>query len=139
MFYSLDGTNYSEDIPKATNADTYTVYYKVDTDNYYYAPQTVEVTIAESYTITWKNGDEILETDNYVNYGTTPEYNGETPTMTGNENEEFVFSGWSPMASEVTGNATYTAQFIKYTKVPAVPAISARCLWLRSIWRRLSA
>ena len=76
----------------------------------------------ETFTVTWKTGDTVLETDENVPYGTTPEYNGETPTMTGNENEEFVFSGWSPMASEVTGNATYTAQFIKYTKVSAVPA-----------------
>ena len=29
LLYSLDGTTYSEDIPTATNADSYTVYYKV--------------------------------------------------------------------------------------------------------------
>ena len=29
LLYSLDGTNYSEDIPTATKADSYTVYYKV--------------------------------------------------------------------------------------------------------------
>ena len=45
VLYSLDGTNYSEDIPKATDAGTYTVYYKVDTDNYFYSPQTVTAKI----------------------------------------------------------------------------------------------
>lgn len=35
MEYSLDGTNYSTDLPTATNATTYTVYYRVNgTDNY---------------------------------------------------------------------------------------------------------
>ena len=36
MVYSLDGENYSENIPTATNAGTYTVYYMVDGgDNYF--------------------------------------------------------------------------------------------------------
>ncbi len=30
LVYSLDGTNFSSEIPTGTNADTYTVYYKVD-------------------------------------------------------------------------------------------------------------
>ena len=33
LLYSLDGTNYSEDIPTATKADSYTVYYKVQGNN----------------------------------------------------------------------------------------------------------
>ncbi|MDD5947926.1 MAG: InlB B-repeat-containing protein [Oscillospiraceae bacterium] len=111
VLYSLDGETYSEALPKGTDAGTYTVYYKVDTDNYFYAPQTVEVTIAESYTITWKNGDEILETDNYVPGGATPEYNGETPTKAATAQYTYTFSGWSPTVSAVTGEVTYTAQF----------------------------
>ena len=47
VLYSLDGTNYSEDIPKGTDAGIYTVYYKVDTDNYFYAPQTVTAKISD--------------------------------------------------------------------------------------------
>ncbi|MBQ9199677.1 MAG: hypothetical protein IJ141_05810, partial [Lachnospiraceae bacterium] len=47
VLYSLDGTNYSEDIPKGTDAGIYTVYYKVDTDNYFYAPQTVTAKIGD--------------------------------------------------------------------------------------------
>ena len=111
VLYSLDGTNYSEEVPKGTNAGKYTVYYKVDTDNYYYAPKKVEVTIAESYTITWKNGDETLETDNYVPGGATPEYNGETPTKDATAQYTYTFSGWSPEISSVSGDVTYTAQF----------------------------
>ncbi|MBP3466585.1 MAG: hypothetical protein J6K01_03115 [Paludibacteraceae bacterium] len=51
VLYSLDGETYSEEIPKGTDAGTYTVYYKVDTDNYYYAPQVVEVVIETATSI----------------------------------------------------------------------------------------
>lgn len=46
LIYSTDGANYSADIPTATDAGTYTVYYKVEEgDNWYaVAAQTVEVT-----------------------------------------------------------------------------------------------
>ena len=47
VLYSLDGETYSEEIPRGTDAGTYTVFYKVDTENYYYAPQVVEVTISQ--------------------------------------------------------------------------------------------
>ena len=58
------------------------------------------------FTVTWKNGETTLETDENVPYGTTPEYNGATPT-----HDDDVFNGWSPAIAAVTGNATYTAQF----------------------------
>lgn len=65
------------------------------------------------YTVTWKNNDgTVLETDNNVEYGTTPTYNGSTPKKTG-----YTFSGWSPAVGAISGNTTYTAQFTenKYT------------------------
>ena len=47
ILYSLDGTNYSENIPTAIEVGEYTVYYKVDpTDNYNgIEPQTLKVVI----------------------------------------------------------------------------------------------
>ena len=47
LLYSLDGQNYSADIPTGTDAGTYTVYYKVEgSDNWNaVAAQTIEVTI----------------------------------------------------------------------------------------------
>ena len=56
LLYSLDGENYSADIPTGTDAGTYTVYYKVDaSDNWKTVDaQTIEVTIASlTYTITF--------------------------------------------------------------------------------------
>lgn len=50
MTYSLDGENYSADIPTVTDAGKYTVYYKVEGSDNWNAvePQTVEVTIAKA-------------------------------------------------------------------------------------------
>ena len=48
LLYSLDGNDYSDNIPKAKDAGKYTVYYKVDEQNYWYEPKTLEVTIAKA-------------------------------------------------------------------------------------------
>lgn len=48
LLYSTDGNNYSEGIPTATNAGTYTVYYKVvGDDNHNEVLGSVEVTISQ--------------------------------------------------------------------------------------------
>ena len=84
---------------------------------YYYCtqcnPSGVWETAHTTYTVTWKNADgTVLETDENVAYGTTPTYDGETPTKSsGNERIAYVFTGWTPAIVPVTGDATYTAQF----------------------------
>ncbi len=64
-----------------------------------------------TYTITWKGYDgSTLETEK-LPYGSTPEYNGSTPTKPSTAQYNFTFAGWSPSISAVTGDKTYTAQF----------------------------
>ena len=62
------------------------------------------------YTVDWKNDDgSILKTKEFA-AGTTPTYDGTTPTKEDDDNA-YTFTGWDPAVTEVTGNATYTATF----------------------------
>ena len=98
--YSFD--SWSPTIVAATSNATYTATYS---------------TTVNTYTVTWKNEDgTVLEVDSGVPYGTTPTYDGATPTKEGG----YVFSGWNPGISVVTGDTIYTAtysepQVITYT------------------------
>ena len=62
------------------------------------------------YTITWKNGDEVLKTEQ-VDYGDMPVYSGETPVKDGNAQYSYIFTGWTPEITAVTGDAEYAAVF----------------------------
>ena len=76
---------------------------------------TYTVRPTSGYTVTWNNWNgTALETDSGVTYGTTPAYNGSTPTRPDSGSYYYVFTGWSPSVSAVTGDAAYTAQFAQY-------------------------
>jgi len=58
----------------------------------------------DTFTIAWKNGETTLETDENVEYGTTPTYDGETPTKDGH-----TFLGWNTDAETATALETIPA------------------------------
>ena len=76
----------------------------------------------KSYKVTFVNGSTVLQESDWE-YGSEPTFNGDTPTQAPTAECEYVFSGWSPEITAVTGDVTYTAQFtekaheFKYTPV----------------------
>ena len=89
--YNIDGT------PAVGGAATYYAHFNATVNN---------------YTITWKNHDgSTLETDENVPYGTTPSYDGATPTKAADDDYTYTFADWSPAVASVTGDAAYTATF----------------------------
>ncbi len=102
--YTFDG--WSPTLTKVTSNQTYTAKF---------------LEITKKYTITWKNYDgTILEIDSDVAYGTTPSYDGATPTKAGDTQYSYTFDGWSPTLTKVTSNQTYTAKFatsINFSKI----------------------
>ena len=67
--------------------------------------------IPQEYLITFKNHNGLVLQKKNVPYGTIPEYTGATPTKQRTQQYSYAFSGWSPELTEVSGAATYTAQF----------------------------
>ena len=63
-----------------------------------------------TYTVTWKNGDTVLQSTK-VAYGTKPAYTGTTPTKAATAQYTYTFKGWTPEIVAVTGDTTYTAEF----------------------------
>ncbi len=55
------------------------------------------------------DGTELQSTE--VEYGSLPEYKGDTPVRDADAQYTYTFSGWSPEVAVVTEAATYTAQF----------------------------
>ena len=73
-----------------------------------------------TYTVTWKNGETLLETDENVKYGAKPRYDGPAPEKT-ETGHTIAFTGWNTAADgsgtalddtvTVAGDVTYYAQF----------------------------
>ena len=79
----------------------------VSGDATYYARYTY---VTRKYTVTFKNGEEVLQSTE-VEYGTTPEYKGETPTKQATAQFTYTFKGWDKEIVAVTGDVTYAATF----------------------------
>ena len=73
--------------------------------------------VKKSFTITWQNWDgTVLEVDENVPKGTTPQFDGETPTKASDENYDYKFLGWFLAVMPAQNDTTYTAQFYSVPK-----------------------
>ena len=78
-----------------------------------------EVTTQTTFTVTWKNGDESLETDENVEFDAVPTYNGATPEKAPTAENVYTFVGWATSVDGeklaelplVTADVTYYAVF----------------------------
>lgn len=99
--YALD-----DELPAVTGAATYTAHW---------------AQVVNKYTIIWKNGEEVLQTDTKQPFGTATAFTGTLPTKEMDDNFVYTFSGWRSSLTGTTyengstpaveGETTYEAQF----------------------------
>ena len=89
------------------------------------APSEYTLYLESLNTVTWQNEDgTLLETDTDVVAGTTPTYDGETPTKAEDSQYTYTFAGWSPAVTDVTGDVTYTATYTATEKMQPVAEVN---------------
>ena len=74
-----------------------------------------QFTTINRYLATFKNYDGTVLQSSRFNSGTTPSYNGATPTKPSDVQYGYTFSGWSPTLSAITKDTVYTAQFSSHS------------------------
>ena len=110
-----------------------TDFFTSDNPNLVFAPGNGDsVKLATVHTVTWKNGNNVIETDTGVLYGSAPSYDGAAPTKEADTFNTYEFAGWKNGETTyapnelpaVTGDVIYTAQFTAVPKLFAGHSVS---------------
>ncbi|UKK74577.1 hypothetical protein L6471_02400 [Segatella bryantii] len=110
LLYSLDGQNYSEDIPTATDAGTYTIYYKVEGSDNWDAVNaaTVEVTIVNYAASLAENADNTTDINNIItNYDSKADVTLADRTLYKDGNWNTLCLPFSLSAAQIAANADF--------------------------------
>lgn len=100
----------------------------------YYARFTATM---NSYTVTWENEGNVIETDTQVPHGDPPDYNGPIPTKASTAQYDYTFLGWSANVEDppldesdlptVSGNITYTAVYLPIVRTYDLDIVAYDC------------
>ncbi len=74
------------------------------------------VDTASTFTVIWKNEGEVIETDEDVEWGEMPKYDGETPTKEPDVEFIYTFDKWDKELNVVKGDIVYNATYTKTTR-----------------------
>ncbi len=88
-----------------------------------------------TYTITWLNSDNSPLYQDEVEYGTMPEYQGETPTKDPDAEYRYEFAGWTPRIVAVFTDATYTATYTRHDLHEGIDNVQPPCMEAQKVLR----
>ena len=91
--------------------------------------------IVNQYTVVFQNEDGTELDRQLVDYGTKPEYQGETPTKEPDENYRYEFAGWTPRIAAVYGDATYTATYTRHDLHEGIDNVQSPCMEAQKVLR----
>ncbi|MBQ3279571.1 MAG: hypothetical protein IJG94_10465, partial [Clostridia bacterium] len=112
--YSYDGNSSMDSLNSSTSINWLEAK-QTTTHLYYWFDANGNNDGAESYTITWVNEDgTTLETDENVEEGTKPTYDGMTPTKADDETYYYIYKGWDKEIKDADADTTYTAIYSQY-------------------------
>ena len=84
--------------------------------------------IVNQYTVVFLNEDGTELDRQMVDYGTKPEYQGETPTKEPDAEYRYEFAGWTPRIVAVFTDATYTATYTRHDLHEGIDDVQSPCM-----------